>query len=215
MKKSVVVIGPSRSGTSMASALVRILGVHWNAEVNASHGNPNGCFENVEHNSIISNISQAIKNDKSDNEIQMEFEPIIKKFLSNVSTTDKDIWGFKASPNFIEYFMSYMENIHIVYTYRNIYTNAQSGILHFKEVYGQNLTVADAMKRYHESQGNVINLLTEHENIPSTVVTYENMKSDPIKELEKIADLLDIEITKEHVEKAKEFIIPNYSSWEK
>jgi len=213
MSKSVLVVGTSRSGTSIASGILKMLGVGWTCIDKKEPDNPNGCFENNKFNKLN---QQIVNYKKVNNEISIRIQNSITKFLSEIRESNDKIWGWKASPDTLEYFLPYLKNPHLIFTFRNVLHSAHSGIAHFKIRYGTNLTIDKSLSIYNEAQNKVIKIIEDFPEIPKLYTSQEDMCKDPIKEANRMVNFLDeesISLTEEKEQEIKQFIIPGYSTW--
>lgn len=217
--KTVVVLGNARSGTSMLSGILKkVLGVDMDAIENPNVHNLKGDFESYTAHGINNDIFSMVHDGVQGGELHWmppEHDAImaqkdkvddrIRKFVEEKSK-GKELWGWKNPKTSltIDLYMPYLENPYFIIIFRNPYKVAESTVratngavdmdtaLKVNNFYNE--AIMDFMKRYPEAQGEVL--------------VYEDIMSNPIKEVEKIAKLLEIDYTEEKRRATKEFVIP-------
>jgi hypothetical protein len=209
--KTVVVIGHGRSGTSMVSGMLNIIGVHMDFADNPNKGNPKGDFESQD----IVLINDAILRKASGGEDYFRNIPSHENILIAGERYGKDIleylkdksglWGFKdpRTSLTLSLYLPYLENLHIVHVSRK-----EDGVVKSQ--------LSSSGDRYSEQD--IRNNLSEYEkriqefkllnSSPWVDVYFDNVIQEPIVQARRLADFLGLEISKETESKIQEFIIP-------
>jgi hypothetical protein len=207
--KSVVVLGNARSGTSMASGLLSIVGVNMYQSHNPNRGNPKGSFEDVNFIHVTSKMHQDMNRGLNRNQIKDKYLPRLDEIIGKRD----GLWGFKSALTHysLDIILPLLENPHIVVVLRNIYHNAQSYIVHQKDIYGKNISLQHSLRNISDSSKVLIDSVNAA-NVPKTFVTYEDIKSQPQKELIKLGRFLKIPLTPKMKKDTAQFIMPKYST---
>ena len=213
--KSVMVIGNARSGTSLTSGLLSILGVNMNETPLKQKSekviaqNPKGAFENEDFIFLTVDMQKDFKRNEPLDFIQKKYNQRIKDTIRKYEA--KPMWGFKSAltTKFAHMFVNHMQNPHVVFVFRNLLHNAQSWQVQMKHVYGENITIQHALNVMSEQQNA---LVTQYESLkcPKHLTTYESIKSDAVEEARKLSEFLKVPFTKE--DEVKEFVMPKYST---
>jgi len=219
MKKSaktqtVIVTGNSRSGTTIATKLLKAIGVKMIGDLGMHKDKwaPTGYEENRTAYKIncavfkdtgyadffkqcktnrIARIKSALKTD---------MEKKIKKFVKD----KKGLWGFKnpACAYLIEQWIHNVENPYLIITSRNILRNSIA-----------NLNVwPNRLHDFHESLKvsidifNVIQRSIENIKCPTCLIDFELARLDYSLTIDRLCTFLDIELSKEEKQKALKFI---------
>lgn len=215
--KSIVVVGNARSGTSMTSALLSILGVRMHkTKLNTESQkviaqNPKGAYENADFINLTSDMHRDYRNGDSEEKIINKYNRRIKETVFQYELSP--MWGFKSALTapFLPMFIKHLQNPYIVCVTRNLLHNAQSWVVQMKDVYGEKITIDYALDVMSEQQHMMFEKLKET-SCPKHYTTYEGIKNGPELEIEKMAEFLKVPITEKAKLESKEFIMPEYST---
>ena len=194
-----MVLGNGRSGTSMTTGILKILGVNMDAREYPNQFNPKGDFESIDAHKINTRIYQLATGKVysehhwypptyeqvlklKDNQ---EIQEMIKKFVDKHKS---ELWGWKNPKTSltIELYLPYLENPHFVCIFRNPIKNAQSivrmaGIDFYRALWLANF--------YNEA---IRKFLIKYD-YPRLLLSFEDIIKNPIEEGRKIADFLGVE----------------------
>lgn len=219
MKKSVLVVGTARSGTSLTCGVIDCLGVKMLTVEPKPHQlrhNPKGMYElpgllgfgaklNKEANQST-NIPEAARN------LQEVFDKELFQYAPK-----KGNWGIK-SPTItkgIDLLLYHMPNCHVVFVFRNIVDHAKSFQMFRFKIDGIKTPLTELMKEIAAHNLTIANKIDELKALgyPVEITTYEHLRSEPIVEVGRIASFLDIEVTDEIKEKVMKFVDPTIHTW--
>jgi len=213
MKKTVLVLGQARSGTSMTAGLLNILGVNLGHSNNPSSQNPKGAFENVTFNTMTSKMHLDLKADMDSKTFNAKYKIDILDVIRK-RNAESDFWGWKSALTHfsLDYWLPHLINPHFVVVTRNPYHNALSWQKHKKEIYKEEVSVDEAIKIICESVVVLISALNKHKTVPKIYTTYEDIKSQPVMEIVKIGKFLGLNPGKNKKDRASELIMSSYST---
>ncbi len=209
--KTVVVIGHGRSGTSMVSGILNILGVKMDYVENPNKGNPKGDFESQKIVSINDSILREASGGKDYFLEVPEAEDIIEtgeKYGKDILEYIKDksgLWGFKdpRTSLTLSLYLPYLENLHIVHVSRDEDSVVASQFASSGDKYSK-----EDISRNHKEYENRIQEFKSVSSIPWIDVSFGEVVSSPTNQASRLADFLNIEMTEEKQEKIIEFVIP-------
>lgn len=215
MKKTVVVLGVGRSGTSLISGILHILGIDMGCTPGeGSRRNPTGGYEDRAVKQLIKKILSSVAKDDYDAywnppsqekmaSLKGKFDSDIKHFIS-IKSKDKNLWGWKFPQTILltELFLPHLENPYFVVVTRNQEGNLRS-ILNTTDV-----TPSHALKIYNLHNQSIVDFLNAHPSLPRIFVTFEGILKNPIGEAERLADFLDVSLTNEKIQKIHKLVIP-------
>lgn len=207
--KSVVVLGNARSGTSMASGLLSILGVDMHQSHNPNRGNPKGSFEDVNFIHVTSKMHQDSNAGAPKAKIKEKYLPRLIEIINK----REGLWGFKSALTHyhLEIILPLLEDPHLVVVLRNPYHNAQSYVVHQQDIYRRKITLAHSIKNIADSTKVLIDKVNAAK-APRIFVTYEDIKKTPQNELSKLARFLKVHLTSKMKKDVDKFIMPKYST---
>ena len=213
--KSILVTGNARSGTSMTGGLLSILGVDMGEipveDMKDNHITQNlkGSFENPDFTKLTSDMLKDAKDGMGNIAINDKYDRIIQ---NTIVANQNPLWGFKSAavPIFMPSFAKHMTNPYIVIVLRNILHNAQSWIIHMKDVYGTNVDLNKALKVTADAQ-NAMLITAIRMPEPKMFLTYEAIKKDSWKEDKRLAEFIGVDPEGKE-EEVKEFIMPNHTT---
>lgn len=195
MKKTVIVIGSARSGTSVLAGMLHYMGVNMNPKYNPHPDYPYGSFEDE----YMQDFTRILYNKNKDPDYQYTEEDIdtIKEMIKE--RNESDVWGFKSTLTHycLDAFMPYLRKPHIVSVSRNCLDHAFSIVNHNRESYGHNLTMLDALVKVDDDQQAIYTALNRFSNVPQFHIQYERIKHSILQSAKSIAGFLDIKLTDE------------------
>ena len=210
--KSIIVLGNARSGTSMTAGLLSILGVNMHENKKQSkhpEQNPKGAFENVNFASITGNMHKDMTKG-------MPPRKILKKYGSRlddlIAIHEGPLWGFKSAVthHFLTMIMPKLKNPHVVVVFRSLLPNAQSWMVHMKDVYAKKIGLAAALENMSKSQAVLVREVN-FANCPKLFTTYESIRADSWKEAKRMAAFLKVDPEPKKQE-VLDFIMPEYTT---
>jgi hypothetical protein len=208
--KTVVVIGHGRSGTSMVSGILNIVGVKMDFVHNPNKGNPKGDFESQE----VVRINDAILREANGDLDYFLKVPSHEEVLAVGERYGKDIleylkdksglWGFKdpRTSLTLSLYLPYLENLHVVHVYRNKESVVASQLASSKDKFTKN----DIEKNLAEYEQR-ISEFKELSSVPWIDVSFEGVLQNPVAEAKRLADFVGIS-TGGFEEDVKDFVIP-------
>lgn len=211
MKKIVCVLGLPRSGTSVVAGILRIIGVDF-GEVNEDkfEMHPTGIQEDhniMEFNSELQkdyggNLFEPpiIPSLKDDHRILDMYIPQLKEMLTE-KVKGKEIWGFK-DPRAIFLFHLYesvIRNPYIIFTQRDKIGLSNATLRYFPTL------DKEQFEKNHKRFKKEVKRLRKQYGTHS--VFFKSLICNPIKEAERMAEFIGLEITDEQRKKVKEFLI--------
>ena len=207
--QTVIVMGNARSGTSMTSGVLSMLGVNMHQKHNPHPQNPKGAFEDVNVIHVTSKMRQDQKNGMQRPNLKEKYGKRVAELIEKRS----GLWGFKSALTHhnLDFFLEYAKSPRLIIVFRNPLDNAKSYVIHKEQIYGENITLENALKEVADSTRVLINN-TSRVDVPKIYATYERLKTNPIKEAGRFAEFLNIRFTDELKQKVKDFIMPGYST---
>lgn len=212
-QKTVVVLGMARSGTSVVTGVLRILGVDVGIGPTPSKTNPFGSFEDPDflklNNEIFKSAGKPYWRDPPSYEEILarkgEFNEKIKSLVSKKSK-DKRIWGWKRHTTslIMELYLPHLVNPCVVVVLRNPLGGANSIVEHSK---GE-IDSIRALKLMNLYNNHTFNFLERHPEVPRIFIGFEDLVSHPVGEVGKLAKYLDVELTEEKIKRLNKFVIP-------
>ena len=91
--KTIIVLGNARSGTSLTTGLLKIIGVNIVDNSTPNKGNPKGAFEHSDFIDITTNMTNALANKKTKTEIREQYLPELRRLINEHKS---DLWGWKS-----------------------------------------------------------------------------------------------------------------------
>jgi hypothetical protein len=191
--KQVVVLGMHRSGTSLLSSILQILGVNMGEDlIGAEIGNPYGHFEDRDF--VIINkkiIREAGGKDffpPSINDI-LELKENFEKQIKNLVSNRKGIWGWKdpRTSLTIPLYMPYLDNPWFIHCIRNEEEVASS--LNKRN----NLTLEDGKNAKNIYDESIYDFFNTYRINDYLTVDFNDLKSHPEKTIQSISNFLGLE----------------------
>ena len=213
-RKTVVVLGAARSGTSVTAGMLQVLGVDMGSIGPSKKWNPKGSFEDKDFQRLNRDIFRMVEEAKSYwnpptleqiMETRTRATPEIQRLVSEKSA-GKSVWGWK-NPRAIltmELFMPYLTNPCFVTVFRNPLATAKSSVAHHRG----GIELFQALKLVNFYTEEMLAFLERHPRLPSVFVSFEDIVADPEKEAERLADFLDLELSEEKRANVYQLVIP-------
>lgn len=214
--KQVVVIGRSRSGTSLVAGMLHLLGVNMHPNNIEHPSNPKGAFEDPRWINITGNMNLAIQTGDAD--LMKKYRDIAGDIIREYDA-ESDIWGFKSATvhQCIDHIVGQMTNPHLVYVFRNPLTTAYSDAkfthndsLEFTETLKE-IKIATAMRQTGEFLIACELIMNKYRNIPHLFMTFLEIRDNPIKAAKRLADFIGI--FEFDTTTIKDFVMPDYCTW--
>jgi hypothetical protein len=214
--RTVVVLGLARSGTSVVTGMLKILGVDMGPSTD-DDANPRGSHEDIDfakfHRELFEMAGHGTGywNPPSREQI-LALRPRVNAIVQGLlqkKSEGKTLWGWKHSRTILTYelFLPYLVNPRFILVFRNLIGTALSSVEHTRK-YRNPVDFSRAMKLGHYYHGEMLSFLENHPEIPKLLVCYEAVVADPLKEAEKMADFLGVEVSTEQWRRLTDFVIP-------
>jgi hypothetical protein len=174
-KKTIVILGVARSGTSMVAKVLEQLGVFM------GQNRDQAVFEDVQ-------IARILEGNFKKQELLDLIEERNSKY---------DIWGFKrpGALNYITKYSSYFRNIHFIIPFRDILAIAQRNKLSMK------MDFMKSLRRANSQYLNVIDLVATSQN-PYLLFSYEKSLTKKKEFVYSLIEFLEIDPSEDLIEKA-------------
>lgn len=196
------------------------LGVDMNPTDSQDWSNPKGAFEDADWILITKNIELAIKiGDEGILNRQIERA---KRIIAERNEASPFAWGFKSAVTHlaIEHLMPLFSNPYLVYVFRNPLDTALSeakftqepGLEYTDKL--KDLKLPDCMRHTADFLYVCEKIMRQFFHVPHLYLTFEDIRKDPVKELEKVSSFVGIPATEDTLKSVNEFVMPTYCSWE-
>ena len=208
-KKTILVLGSPRSGTSLTAGILTILGVDMGKNRGSDYLNPTGYFEDTEVLSLSDEIfrlanpfSHGFNPPKIDEILSIKHlvDDKIKHFVNTrLKNARNDLigWKFTAGCFTIDLFMPYLINPHLILVFRNPLNIAQSISKYTAgKNYYKDLTVSKSLTVALEYLNQIHTLIMRYNDIPMLFVSYEDLTTSPLEVAELISQFLDVPLTR-------------------
>ncbi|HEC68495.1 MAG TPA: glycosyltransferase [Candidatus Desulfofervidus auxilii] len=213
IKKSIIVLGMHRSGTSMTAGVLHRLGVNMGKNLmKGNWANPLGYFENLEFVRLNDRILQAAGGSWNDppgrEKILAQKEKFSSEIYNLIQKEKSEIWGWKdpRTTLTIELFLPYLENPYFLICYRNPLSIAES----LKRRDGTSIEFGLKLTGIYNQR--IVDFLEKHPHLKKIYLPYEDIVSYPELWLKKLVNFLGLNPTNEEFQKALEFIKPKYKN---
>jgi hypothetical protein len=216
IQKTVVVLGLARSGTSVITGILKILGVEMGASVH-DKANPFGSFEDLDfarlHREIFELASSGISywNPPGEEKILGLKERVRDAIVEIVArkASGRAIWGWKHPRTILtlELFLPALTNPHFVAVFRNPLGIAHSSVEHTKNYQSGRVDFLQALQLAHFYHGKMVKILQSHRRVPTVCTAFEDVVSDPIEEAKKLAVFLELELTERKISAIQSLVI--------
>lgn len=214
--RTVVVLGLARSGTSVVTGILRILGVDMGPALE-DNSNPRGSNEDIDfarlHKEIfdLTGAARDYWSPPSREEIRgigAKVDPAVRELIAKKSRGNA-LWGWKHPRTVLacELFLPYLVNPHFVFVCRNVFGTASSAVEHTRRR-PKPLSFSEALRLVHFYQGEMLACYSSHPDIPAHFLAYEDVVDDPVRETEKLAQFLDVKFTQDIGRQVAKLVIP-------
>jgi hypothetical protein len=212
-RKTVIVLGAARSGTSVTAGLLASLGIDMGSVGYPTRSNPRGAFEDRDFERLHKEIFTAVGQGKSywdpprREEIlrqQALFAPRIERLIFEKSK-GKRLWGWKHPRTIltIDLFLPYLVNPYFVIVLRNPLSTALSSVEHT----GEKVDFLTALKLENFYQTEMLHFLETHPELPKVFVSFEDLVTHSTREAARLADFLGVELDREKAMKVERIVI--------
>lgn len=187
-EKTVIVLGPARSGTSLAAGMAHTLGYNMNPKKMGDDGhNPRGGFEDVQLIKITAELKQG-----ECLGLDMRMHEIIFQ-----RDGDGERWGFKSAltHHCLDDIFGYFHNPVFIVTRRDLEDNAKSWQHHMATVFATPVTDEEAIDRIAEDYKILEAALEKYPDVPRFDIQYEKIKASNrayMAQAKKLAAFLDV-----------------------
>ncbi len=215
-RRTVVVLGLARSGTSVVTGMLSILGVDMGPS-REDRANPRGSHEDLDFAKFHKEVFDMAGDGKDywnppSREAVLELGPKLDaaiRALLMKKHHGQSLWGWKHPRSLLTYelFLPYLENPHFVLVFRNALSTALSSVEHTQKL-RHPLNLQQALRLAHFYDNEILRFLENHANLPTHLISYEDVIADPGKEAAKIARFLEIEMSDVTAAAITEFVIP-------
>ncbi len=213
-EKTIIVLGPARSGTSVTTGILNILGVYIGEKiVGGNPDNPKGSFEDVDFFKLDKSIFYSAAKTKDwanppTKKQVLEQKEIFKNEIKNLilkKNNKNKIWGWKVPTTCltIDLYLPYLNNPYFIIVRRDLKDIAKSAVSHRSE-----LNYEEMIKNAEFYYKNINDFLNKNPKLPRISVFFKNIIKNPILESKKIADFIGLDFSETKKEKIQEFIIP-------
>ena len=213
--RTVIILGAARSGTSVTTGILSVLGLDVGNVRPPDETNPHGYFEDAEVSKLISEIYALAGgtglNPPAKEKILEQRERVDKKVeqFCQKRSKNKKIWGWKVPGTnlVIELFLPYLVNPHFVIVFRNPLMVAKSLTKRSIGI-GKKVTFFQALRLTNFYNSETLGFLEKNPSLPRVFIAYEDIMNDPIKETRRLADFLGLELNEEKKKEINKLVIP-------
>jgi len=217
MRKSVLVFGVARSGTSMTCGVINCMGFNILTEVPKPHQlrhNPKGMFE-LACMGVGSKIREESEKSSNYAQIAEDLREWMKpRFLDFIPSEGN--WGIKSPTIYgAEVLLQYMENPHIVCVFRNVVDQAKSFQMFRLKNDGVKTPLNELVREMAENANQMSQAAfrLSQAGYPVDYVTYNGLKNNTWDEVQRIAAFLGIDTNEEIRHKVLDFVDPTVHTW--
>ncbi len=215
-RKTIVVLGAHRSGTSVTAGLLHLLGVCMGPRLReADDKNPSGYFEDKEFLALNDDILMAAGGGPWQPPprervlaVESRFEERIRTLVGARDSASL-LWGWKATTTnlTIRLFLPHLRNPHIVAVFRNPMHAAASSVDHRNRSIG----FAEALRLVNFWNGEIADFLAHHPEVPRAIMAYEDLVARPVEEALRIARFLDLTPSDGQLARVRNLVLPRAS----
>jgi len=204
--KTILVLGMHRSGTSVVAGLLNILGVKMGDNlIPKDVNNVSGYYEDAEFHELNREILHAAGGNwhqpPSEEAInkQINFNHKIKKLVEN----KQGLWGWKDPRTVLtaNLYVPHLTNPVLVICNRKTEEVVRSLQKRDKFISEKSYQLINDYKT------RINNFVSNHPEIPQIEISYNRVVENPIQEMEKVANFLNVEFTTKARSKVKKFIL--------
>lgn len=222
-KKTIIVLGPPRSGTSMTAGILSNLGVNMGNIRQPDAQNPRGYFEDKDFLVLLDGIFEAAGSQfngfnppplKAILLQRTHFDKKIKSLIEERSSNTKSqFWGWKSpTTSFtINLFLPYLTNPFFVVVLRNPLDIANSMVRYTisKHFLYNKLSLLEALKLTNLYYNQIFTFLEQHPDLPRIFVSFEGIVKKPQEHIKNLAEFIGIHLTSETLRKAIKSVTSN------
>ncbi len=202
-----------RSGTSMVAGVLARLGANMGCEfMPPNRGNPTGYYENMDfvrlNREILGHKNNSVLPIPSYQEIIKQKDKFVDQIRDLVKKSQSLVWGWKdpRTSLTIELFLPFVSNPYFIICQRSPLAIAKSLKKRDRFELKTGLKVNAA---YNQA---ILYFLQKYPAYPRLFVFYEQMVDNPLKNIEKIAEFIDLPVSSAQIKQAAEFVL---SPWGK
>ncbi|MFH1758973.1 MAG: hypothetical protein ABH822_00215 [Patescibacteria group bacterium] len=210
--KTVIVLGFSRTGTSVTSGILFNLGFDMGYFPDKSDFlNPRGYFEDYFFRRLNHKILKTANGSWYNPPTKDQIAKIIDKFDQTIKTTIRlrrsDLWGWKelATPFLLESYWPHLTNPHLIICNRNHWETYQSSLKFMRAKKHKATITLDCIEKYYQ----VVDKFTEKYKVKHITNNFEDLRHDPQKVVDNIIKFLNINVNPQKRQKAIDFIDPS------
>lgn len=217
--KQIVVIGRSRSGTSLIAGILHHLGVYMHHKNIEHESNPRGAFEDPQWMKIANNMILAMQT--GDAELMQKYIGIAGQTAREYDT-DSELWGFKAANISVclEHIMPAFAYPVLIYVFRNPLTTAYSDVkfthtssdLELTETLKE-IKLANAMRQTGDFLHACQRHMDAYRKHPHCYLEFESIRKDPERGINTIISTIGHMPTAEQIAAALQFVSPDQCTW--
>lgn len=211
MKRTIVILGMHRSGTSMMGAILEKLGVNMGEEkLGASSSNPLGHFEDVNFVNINNRILEDAggswdkpPEEESISNLEIKYREDIKRILDEKYKA-YDIWGWKdpRTSLTIKLYHPFLENVKYIYCLRD--ENEVANSLSKRD----KMPIEDGINLKKIYDKRIEEFLKNIDKNSYKTFYYEDIVKNPEKNIEDLINFLGLKVTKQQKQEALKLILP-------
>lgn len=212
----VVVLGLARSGTSVVTGMLNILGVEMGPSIE-DQANPRGSYEDIDFAKLHKEIFDATGTGRgywnpppreAILALRAQFDAAVRELLDSKGSA-QSLWGWKHPRTLLTYelFLPYLVNPRFVLVFRNPLATALSSVEHTRK-YRDPVDLSQALRLAHLYQAEMLRFLENHPEVAKLLVAYEDVLADPAKEAAKMAGFLGLALSEEKARAVAEFVLP-------
>jgi hypothetical protein len=216
-QKTVIVLGTARSGTSVTAGMLSSLGVNMGNVGYATESNPRGAFEDRDFERFHKEMFNAIDGGKTywdppTRERALAEKPVVDSHIARLmaeKSKGQKLWGWKhpRSVLTIDLFLPYVTNPHFVMVFRNPLAIAYSSVEHTKNR-EKSVDLITGLKLANFYQKEMVDFLDRHPELPTILVTFDDIVTQPMKEAARLAEFLDITLDEKKIKAVEHMVIP-------
>jgi len=200
-KKTVVVLGMHRSGTSLTAGLLQILGVDMGQQLlPANQFNTKGYFEDTDfvdlNEEILKETGGSWYKPPSEERVKGAGEVLgnkIKYLITKKQNAPNQIWGWKdpRTALFLNLYYNYLNNPYFIVCLRNPYEVANS------LAERDELSVLDSLNLFNIYSEKIVNFFKKHSGNKLMFLSFEDLIKNPIEQSKKLSEFIGIKFNSE------------------
>lgn len=192
-KRTVIVLGAARGGTSMVAGLVRMLGVHMGDRIDPPTNEDLDFVEGKEPLPAITNPKHP------------EHTKVLETLLAQVQkrNAEHDIWGWKDPLSFayIAPLIAHMPNPHFVVVFRDLYS------ISARELEATGVDTLQTLGRAQNNYAWILEVL-KRGDAPALLAGYEKILRKPVQYAKELAHFLGLPADEEYLRSVERFVQP-------